>query len=1094
MAAQIPEAVARLAEQNFEGSEQALAALEAALASGGQSPGRRETASQRSIHTNLLLRLAEGYRDRHEGDRAENLEKALDACRRALGIASQARSPLLIAQAQHTLAGIYLSRARGVAGENIEAAIALYEAAVTVRTKESFPDEFAKTQNNLAIAYRRRVCGDRAENLELALAAYAAALTALTRDAQPEAWAKTQNNLGIAYRHRVRGDRAENLEHAIRHFDAALTVFTCDAHPADWAMTQNNLAGTYSDRIRGSRADNLERAIAAYEAALSVRKREASPVEWARTQCNLAIAYLHRVRGQHADNIERAIAASEMALGVWTKEAAPEDWARAQNNLGIAYRHRVCGERRENMERAIAAYEAALTVFARDRFPEDWAEAQNNLAVAYRHRIQGARKDNLERTIAHYQAALVVYTRDALPVEWARTNNNLGTVFIDRVSGDRSDNIERAIAAYKAALKIRSVEAFPTDWAQTQYNLAIAYQRRIRGVRAQNLTRAISAYEAALTVRARDALPRSHLETSQGLGLALMAQQKWRNAAEVLAQGGETFHLLFEQGLDETEARGVIEVAGSMSMAAAYVAAELDDLNHAFSLACEGRARLMAVALRLARLDLSSEQRDHLDALRASIREQERMLDTAVGEARREALDQLRRLRMDLSAVISSAEKQSIAEDPLTQAGQLVADGSTLVAPLVTEVGAKLLIIARNHTANYPQITAVELPELNSERLRTLIHGNDNAGLSPWLAAFAHDIPWRQRKARSRLAVGEISRTLWELLGAPLAQALNHLEVQPGTRLIFLPSGSLGLLPLGLAQDPVSGSHLAETYEIVTAPSLSALADGAHEMEQRKEASLAAIINPGGDLIFAPIEGALVAAHFNPETCTLLDRTTATPEATLAALRGKTHWHFSTHAVFDFEEAQRSALLMKDGARLCVGSLASAEDLGRPRLVALSACETGLHEVNRTPEEFIGLTGAFMTMGARAVIATLWPVDDRATAFLMAKFYDLHLDNGLAPAAALRQAQLWLKSATKKDLIGYALAAESQSRLTRDHARRLVRALLRAPREAERFFSLANSATWDIDAAEPTSPGTELKSDRPFAHPVYWGAFVVTGL
>ena len=188
--------------------------------------------------------------------------------------------------------------------------------------------------------------------------------------------------------------------------------------------------------------------------------------------------------------------------------------------------------------------------------------------------------------------------------------------------------------------------------------------------------------------------------------------------------------------------------------------------------------------------------------------------------------------------------------------------------------------------------------------------------------------------------------------------------------------------------------------------------------------SLAAIVNPTGDLIFAPIEGALVAAHFEAQTRTILDHASATPEAVLDALKGKTHWHFSTHGLFDFEEAQRSALVMKDGATLSVGSLLAADGLGQPRLVALSACETGLHEVDRMPDEFIGLTGAFMTIGARAVLATLWPVDDRATAFLVAKFYDGHLDEGLAPAAALRNAQLWLRSASRDELIRYALAAE----------------------------------------------------------------------
>jgi CHAT domain-containing protein len=277
---------------------------------------------------------------------------------------------------------------------------------------------------------------------------------------------------------------------------------------------------------------------------------------------------------------------------------------------------------------------------------------------------------------------------------------------------------------------------------------------------------------------------------------------------------------------------------------------------------------------------------------------------------------------------------------------------------------------------------------------------------------------------------------------------------------------------------------------MVTAPSLSAFT-AACEIAEPVTSSLAAVINPTGDLVFAPIEGALVAAHFKPEQRTLLDHSGGTPGTVLAALKGKTHWHFSTHGIFDFEEARRSALAMKDGAPLSVGSLLEADGLGRPRLVVLSACETGLHDIDRTPEEFIGLAGAFMTLGARAVLGTLWPVDDRAAALLTAKFYDGHIDEGLAPATALRKAQLWLRSATREELSQYARAAEAQGRLSPDETRQLEQALAGVAGEAVRFFDVAGAGISGGGGAAGGEP--PLRQDRPFAHPVYWGAFVVTG-
>jgi hypothetical protein len=54
----------------------------------------------------------------------------------------------------------------------------------------------------------------------------------------------------------------------------------------------------------------------------------------------------------------------------------------------------------------------------------------------------------------------------------------------------------------------------------------------------------------------------------------------------------------------------------------------------------------------------------------------------------------------------------------------------------------------------------------------------------------------------------------------------------------------------------------------------------------------------------------------------------------------------------------------------------------------------------------IGLTRGFMYAGASSVVATLWKVDDEATAELMSHFYRFMLRDGLSPAAALRKAQI----------------------------------------------------------------------------------------
>src|SRR5262252_2353894 len=74
-------------------------------------------------------------------------------------------------------------------------------------------------------------------------------------------------------------------------------------------------------------------------------------------------------------------------------------------------------------------------------------------------------------------------------------------------------------------------------------------------------------------------------------------------------------------------------------------------------------------------------------------------------------------------------------------------------------------------------------------------------------------------------------------------------------------------------------------------------------------------------------------------------------------------------------------------------------------LVVLSACDTALGKEVRG-EGLISMVRGFMYSGTPRVLASLWKVDDEATAELMKEFYKQLLGAGLAPAAALRQAQL----------------------------------------------------------------------------------------
>jgi CHAT domain-containing protein len=121
--------------------------------------------------------------------------------------------------------------------------------------------------------------------------------------------------------------------------------------------------------------------------------------------------------------------------------------------------------------------------------------------------------------------------------------------------------------------------------------------------------------------------------------------------------------------------------------------------------------------------------------------------------------------------------------------------------------------------------------------------------------------------------------------------------------------------------------------------------------------------------------------------------------------------HFATHGLLNSEYPELSGLVLslvdRNGAAQD-GFLRMHEiyNLQLPAdLIVLSACQTALGKEIRG-EGLIGLTRGFMYAGAERVVASLWQVDDLATAELMKRFYRGMLKDGMRPAAALRAAQI----------------------------------------------------------------------------------------
>jgi CHAT domain-containing protein/tetratricopeptide (TPR) repeat protein len=121
--------------------------------------------------------------------------------------------------------------------------------------------------------------------------------------------------------------------------------------------------------------------------------------------------------------------------------------------------------------------------------------------------------------------------------------------------------------------------------------------------------------------------------------------------------------------------------------------------------------------------------------------------------------------------------------------------------------------------------------------------------------------------------------------------------------------------------------------------------------------------------------------------------------------------HFATHSILNERNPERSGVVLslydERGRFHEDGFLRLGDIFGLSLpvdLVVLSACRTGLGKEFRG-EGLIGLTRGFMYAGAPRVIASLWKVDDDATAELMKRFYQKMLKERMTPASALRSAQ-----------------------------------------------------------------------------------------
>ncbi|HIB43477.1 MAG TPA: CHAT domain-containing protein [Nitrospina sp.] len=284
-----------------------------------------------------------------------------------------------------------------------------------------------------------------------------------------------------------------------------------------------------------------------------------------------------------------------------------------------------------------------------------------------------------------------------------------------------------------------------------------------------------------------------------------------------------------------------------------------------------------------------------------------------------------------------------------------------------------------------------------------------------------------------------LSQDLYETLIKPIAFGISK------KRIIISPHGPLHYLPFQLLHD--GEKYLLEDYTLNYIPSATVLryladkppigplepegepefigsvaddssylpgwgTEGSYEHSDSKPPkSILLLGNPelDSDALNLPYSEVEIdnAALFFPDALKLLH-----DEASETNVKEKASsyevLHFATHATFDNDDPFNSSLLLaSDGindGKLTVEEIYQLKL--KPSLVVLSACETGLGKYS-AGDEIIGFYRAFMYAGAQSIIATLWPIADEASSFLINEFYQSFKKNSLGES--LRMAQLKTK-------------------------------------------------------------------------------------
>jgi CHAT domain-containing protein/tetratricopeptide (TPR) repeat protein len=888
------------------------------------------------------------------------MQKALDSYNESLKISRAAGDRSGEAVALSNIGAVYWSSG------DMQKALEHYHGALPINRAVGNRGGEAEILTNMGMVY------SSSGEMQKALDSYSEALPISRAAGDRSGEARTLNAVGVAY------ESLGEMQKALDSYNETLSIRKLVGDRAGEAVTLNNIGAVYQA------LGEMQKALGKYNESLAIKQTLGDRRGEVVTLGNIGTAYRLSGEMQKAlDKFAEALAISR-TIGYRTAEGAN------LANIGSVYLS--SGE----LNKALDKFNEALPIrrSVGDRRGE--AATLNNIGIVYDslgERQKALEKFNEALPISRAVGNRVIET--AILSAIARVEEKLGNLAQARQSAERAIGIVESLRTNIASQELRA------SFFASQRELYESYIDILMQMHQQNPTASLNATALAVCERARarsllELLAESRADIRQGVDSSLIARERslrQRLTAKATAQ----VNLLTRNHTPEQEDLAAREIAS--------INAEYEELETRIRTSSPKYAALT----RPQPLNLSEIQEQLLAPetllLEYSLGDQASYLFLVSHDSissyqlpKRAEIEGLARRVYELLTAPqpkqgeTATERQArIGEARKNYWPQAAALSQLLLGPVASQLGAKRLLIVADGALQYVPFGALPVPVKEGER----------------------------ESGRARERRGEaINRLVYRSPTPPLSSP-NPLIVEH--EIVHLPSAST----LAVLRRELAGRQPAPKAVAVLADPVFSTDDGRVRLPHSKDNALASNLAPSeltralGDvrgeltrLLMTRDEAQAILSLARPGVrLEALDFRASRATSTSGDLSQYRIVHFATHGLLNSEHPQLSGLvlsLVDERGQPQDGFLQLHEifNLRLPaELVVLSACQTGLGKEIKG-EGLVGLTRGFMYAGAARVAASLWKVDDAATAELMKLFYRRMLREGMRPAAALRAAQV----------------------------------------------------------------------------------------